>query len=108
MSVLVAGFMPSENLHAAILREERIMNVRVIDDRDGYVLVARSDGRCAVVERRAGHFYNLHGGERPPVPCDLGAIPLITDENDWVDEAAARTSMMAAVRRQAELAQRLR
>ncbi len=84
------------------------MKVRVIDDREGYVLVARQDGRCAVVERRAGHFYNLHGGARPGVPCDTQAIPLITDEKDWVEEPVARASLTAAVQRHEALAQRLR
>jgi hypothetical protein len=83
------------------------MKVWVLDDRDGYLLLQRGDGRCAVIERRANHFYTLHAGDRPGVPCDLDLIDTIVDEQDWAPEKAARNTLDFAIRRGEELAQRI-
>ena len=83
------------------------MNVWVLDDRGDYVLLQRGDGRCALIERRADHFYTLHAGDRPGVPCDLRGIETIVDEQDWTHEQAARSTLDYAIRRGEELAQRI-
>jgi len=83
------------------------MNVWVLEDREGYLLLQRPDGRCAVIERRAGHFYTLHGRNRHGVPCDLTLIETIIDEGDWTHEHTARSTMDFAVERGEELAQRI-
>jgi hypothetical protein len=82
------------------------MGIHIVEDRAGYVLVNRGD-RFAVIERRAGHFYNLHGGARCGIDCDPEKVPEIVDENDWVDEAKARAQLTFAVRRHDELAERM-
>jgi hypothetical protein len=84
------------------------MAVRVVDDREGYVLLARPDDRYTVVERRAGRFYNLHGrGPRGGVPCEPDAALDIVDEGEWVDELKARATLHEAVRRHEDLARRI-
>ena len=83
------------------------MNMRILDDRGDYVLLQRGDGRCAVIERRANHFYTLHAKDRPGVPCDLNLIQTIVDERDWTPEPAARSTLDFAIQRHEELAQRI-
>lgn len=83
------------------------MDLWVLEDRDGYMLLQRSDGRCAVIERRADHFYTLHAKDRPGVPCDLNLINTIVDEQDWTPEQDARSTMDFAIQRGEELAQRI-
>ena len=83
------------------------MKLWVLEDRDGYMLLQRGDGRCAVIERRADHFYTLHAKDRPGVPCDLNLINTIVDEQDWTPERDARSTMDFAIQRGEELAQRI-
>jgi hypothetical protein len=82
------------------------MSLRIVEECEGYVLVCRGE-RFALMERRAGLFYNLHGGAREGVPGTAGALCDLLDEHDWVEERAAREAMAAAVRRRTDMAERM-
>ena len=82
------------------------MAINIVEVRDGYVLLRRGD-RFAVIERRAGHFYSLHGRTRYSIDCDLEKVALIVEEADWVDEAQARATLAFAGRRYDDLAERM-
>jgi hypothetical protein len=80
--------------------------VRIMEERAPYLLLARDD-RFAVVERRNGRLYNLHGHDRGPAPMtDAGALSIVG--RDWCDEWTARRMFSDIVGRYAELAERLR
>ena len=77
--------------------------IRVVEERTPYLLLARGD-RFAVVERRAGHLYNLHCGKREPEPLtDEGAEHAVG--HGWCDESSARRVFEEVSARYAQLAE---
>ena len=83
------------------------MNATVVEEKGTHLLIARG-GRFAIIERRNNRLYNCHGGERDGVAADdLSAVAEIVDEDDWVDEAAARKAFKEASSRGTELAERM-
>jgi hypothetical protein len=63
--------------------------IHIVDERAPYLLVGRDDDQFAVVERRAGKLYPLHGcGRREPEPLsDMGAEHAIG--RGWCTESTA-------------------
>ena len=81
--------------------------VRVVEERAPYLLLERH-GRFAVVERRAGHLYNLHCGRREPEPLtDLGAEHAVGGGQGWCEEGAARRVFEEITARYTALAERI-
>jgi hypothetical protein len=77
----------------------------VVAQRGSHILVARGD-RFAVVERRGGRIYDVHGGRRrefDDTPAGMAAAV----GDGWTDESAARRLFDEAVRRGDDLAERL-
>jgi hypothetical protein len=81
------------------------MDVTIVADEGSHVLIAHGD-RYAVVERRAGHFYNCHD-EKRGAAADLSAIGDVLDDSDWTDEGAAQATFNDVIDRGKELAQRM-
>ena len=68
---------PQANLHL----------VQIVEERAPYLLLSRDDGLYAVVERRAGKFYSLHGGRHPEPMTDEGVAHAVG--HDWHDATTA-------------------
>jgi hypothetical protein len=80
-------------------------DVRIVEERLPYLLLARGD-RFAVVERRAGKLYNLHCGKREPEPLtDAGAAHAVGA--GWYDEGRARRVFEEITSRYQEFAERI-
>ena len=78
--------------------------VRIVAERAPYLLLAR-DNRYAVVERRAGRLYALHGVRASAPMSDAGVDDVVG--NDWSDKKRAQRLFNDLVVRYAELAERL-
>lgn len=80
--------------------------VRIVEEQGSILLLARGD-LFAVVERRTGHFYNLHSGRREPDPLtDEGAEHAVG--KDWCDESKARRLFENITARYRDLAEHMR
>jgi hypothetical protein len=78
---------------------------KIIEERDNYLLVC-DGGRYAVVERRRGLYYPMHGeGRREGVPLDRlsGALPA----RDWSDLATAARILDDVANRRERLAENI-
>jgi hypothetical protein len=63
--------------------------IHIVEERAPYLLVGRDDDQFAVVERRAGKLYPLHGGRREPEPLsDTGVEHAVG--RGWCTESTAR------------------
>jgi hypothetical protein len=82
-----------------------MQKVRISKEQASYLLLARGE-LFAVVERRNGHLYNLHWGQREPdALTDQGAEHTVG--NDWCDEISARRLFNEVTARYRELAEHM-
>lgn len=81
------------------------MDVTVVADEGSHLLIAQGD-LYAVIERRAGHYYNCHDDKRGAA-ADLSAVGDVLDDSDWTDQATARATFDDVIERGKELAQRM-
>jgi len=80
--------------------------IRIVEEREGYLLLARGE-RFAVVERRNGQLYRLEWGRRDPEPIsDLGMMHAVGDHG-WCDEITARRLLSEILVRYHDLAERM-
>ena len=80
--------------------------IHIVEERAPYLLLGRDDDQFAVVERRAGKLYPLHGGRRAPEPpSDTGAGHAIGF--GWCEEGAARRVFEAVTTQYRTLAETL-
>ena len=77
--------------------------IRVVEERDHYLLIADGD-RFAVVERRAGKLYPLRDGARDGVALDDPRLPSLIARHEWCDEVEARRVLNELLNRQDRLA----
>jgi hypothetical protein len=80
--------------------------IRIVEEREGYLLLARGE-RFAVVERRNGKLYRLECGHRDSEPIsDLGMMHAVGDHG-WCDEITARRLLNEILVRYHDLAERM-
>lgn len=80
--------------------------VRVVEERESWLLVARGD-RFAVVERRAGRIYGLDSAHRTGAPDSPAGMAEAAGDDGWRSEAEARATFAAVVARGRDLARRM-
>jgi hypothetical protein len=76
--------------------------MRVVEERDNYLLV-EDDGGWAVVERRAGRFFPVRDGARD----GTGATDPAEAASEWTSEIEARAKLLELEQRRRDLAERL-
>ena len=81
-----------------------MLAVQVVAERAPYLLLARQN-RYAVVERRAGQLYAVHGARRSAPMTDAGADAVVGKY--WWDEVRARRLFDEIVGSYAALAERM-
>ena len=82
--------------------------IHIVDERAPYLLVVRDDDQFAVVERRAGKLYPLHGGRREPEPpSNMGAEHAVAIGRGWCTESTARRVFEEVTTRYRTLAETL-
>ncbi len=79
--------------------------IRIVEERAPYLLISYR-ATFAVVERRNGKLYSLHGGPRAPAPMTPAGAQAVVG-TDWSDEKTARRVFNDVVARYAELAEHL-
>jgi len=78
---------------------------KIVEERDNYLLICEA-GRYAVVERRRGLYYPMHGdGRRRGVP--LEGLPAALPAADWSDLATAARILDEVANRRERLAENI-
>ncbi len=83
------------------------MTVTIVADHGTHLMIT-DQSRYAVIERRNGHFYSCHDGERQGVATlDDSSIEKILGHGDWTDRETAQAAFDEVIARGNELAQRM-
>jgi hypothetical protein len=98
--------MPPHFADAKEFRGARMLQaIRIVEERAPYLLIAHK-AQFAVLERRNGKLYSLHGRHRAPASMsDAGAHAAVG--TGWRDEKTARRIFSDVVTRYTDLAEHL-
>jgi hypothetical protein len=83
------------------------MMIETLREEDCWRLVRGEDGRCAVVERRAGLVLSLHPHGRREAPDTPEGIVQVVGEDGWCSLAEAEERFARMCRRERRLAERI-
>jgi hypothetical protein len=83
-------------------------DITVIREEESFRLIRGADGRCAVVEVRAGYVYSLDSRARAGAKDTAAGMAEVVGQDGWRDEASAAARFESMVRDERRLSEKLR
>jgi hypothetical protein len=83
-------------------------DITVIREQESFRLIRGVDGRCAVVEIRAGRVYSLDSHERAGAEDTAAGMAEVVGPEGWRDEASAAARFESMIRSGQRFAEKLR
>ena len=83
------------------------MKIETLREAECWRLVRAEDGRCAVVEFRAGRVLSLHARKRREAPDTPDGVAQVVGEDGWSQLAEAEERFAKMCRRERRYAERL-
>jgi hypothetical protein len=83
------------------------MKIETLREAECWRLVRAEDGRCAVVEFRAGLVLSLHAHARREAPDTPEGVAHVVGEDGWAEAAAAEDRFAKMCRRERRYAERI-
>jgi hypothetical protein len=83
------------------------MRIETVQESECWRLIRAEDGRCAVVEFRAGLVLSLHARERREAADTPEGAAQVVGDDGWTDPAEAEDRFARMCRRERRYAERL-